>query len=566
MAIGGGFCICDRSKFHGPHILPSLLVSSWGAADGAGADGAGVQACDTFLKIAQKCRRKFVQLQMGEAMPFIDELLMNLPQIISDLEPSQIHTFYEAVGYMISSQNDPQIRDALTAKLMELPNQSWQEMMGQAAQTAGESLKNTDTMKNCVNILKTNVRVAYSLGHPYVSQLGRIYLDMLNVYKAYSEMITQAISAQGPNVVKTSVVRSMRAVKKETLRLIETFIERSEDVPSVSMPEPTENPASFQNNQQRMRFRELVLANFIPPLLDPVLGDYNRALPDARDPEVLSLFAVIVNKLQQAMTAEVPRIFEAVFECTLAMITKNFEDYPEHRATFFNLLRAVNSHCFQAFFTIPAQQFKLVIDSIVWAFKHTERNIAETGLNILFELLKNVQTSDVANLFYQTYFISILQDIFYVLTDTFHMPGFKLQAMLLMHLFNLVETGQVTAPLWDPAAHPGTTFANNAQFLRQYVMRLLAGAFPNLSPAQVQGFVTGLFDLNKDLPAFKAHLRDFLVQMKEFAGRDSSELFDEEKQATLEQQRKAEEQRQQAVPGLIGPYNPLSKDNDADMA
>ena len=47
--------------------------------------------------------------------------------------------------------------------------------------------------------------------------------------------------------------------------------------------------------------------------------------PDRRDAEVLSLFATIINKLQALMEAEVPRIFEAVFEVTLTMITKNFE-------------------------------------------------------------------------------------------------------------------------------------------------------------------------------------------------------------------------------------------------
>ena len=40
---------------------------------------------------------------------------------------------------------------------------------------------------------------------------------------------------------------------------------------------------------------------------------------------MLSLFAAIINKLQVLMEAEVPRIFEAVFEVTLTMITKNFE-------------------------------------------------------------------------------------------------------------------------------------------------------------------------------------------------------------------------------------------------
>lgn len=40
---------------------------------------------------------------------------------------------------------------------------------------------------------------------------------------------------------------------------------------------------------------------------------------------MLSLFATIINRLGERMEAEVPRIFEAVFECTLQMITRNFE-------------------------------------------------------------------------------------------------------------------------------------------------------------------------------------------------------------------------------------------------
>lgn len=58
---------------------------------------------------------------------------------------------------------------------------------------------------------------------------------------------------------------------------------------------------------------------------------------------------------------------------------QNFEEYPEHRTHFFYLLQAVNSHCFPAFLAIPPAQFKLVLDSIIWAFKHTMRNVADTG-------------------------------------------------------------------------------------------------------------------------------------------------------------------------------------------
>ena len=47
-------------------------------------------ACDTFIKIAQKCRRHFVQVQVGEVMPFIDEILSNINTIICDLQPQQV--------------------------------------------------------------------------------------------------------------------------------------------------------------------------------------------------------------------------------------------------------------------------------------------------------------------------------------------------------------------------------------------------------------------------------------------------------------------------------------------
>ena len=62
-----------------------------------------------------------------------------------------------------------------------------------------------------------------------------------------------------------------RSVKKETLKLIETFVDKSED-------------------------QELIAKEFVPAMMDPILGDYARNVPDARESEVLSLFATIINK------------------------------------------------------------------------------------------------------------------------------------------------------------------------------------------------------------------------------------------------------------------------------
>ena len=85
----------------------------------------GVQdmACDTFIKIAIKCRRQFVQIQVGEVMPFIDELLSSITTTICDLQPQQVQTFYEAVGHMISASTDQQQQEQLIERYMQLPNQ-----------------------------------------------------------------------------------------------------------------------------------------------------------------------------------------------------------------------------------------------------------------------------------------------------------------------------------------------------------------------------------------------------------------------------------------------------------
>ncbi|KAI8029177.1 Protein EXPORTIN 1A [Camellia lanceoleosa] len=484
----------------------------------------GVQdmACDTFLKIVQKCKRKFVIVQLGESEPFVSELLTSLPTTIADLEHHQIHTFYESVSQMIQAESDPQKRDEYLQRLMELPNQKWAEIIGQARQSV-DFLKDQDVIRTVLNILQTNTSVASSLGTYFLPQISLIFLDMLNVYRMYSELISTSIAEGGPFASRTSYVKLLRSVKRETLKLIETFLDKAEDQAQIGK-------------------------QFVPPMMDPVLGDYARNLPDARESEVLSLFATIINKYKGAMIDDVPRIFEAVFQCTLEMITKNFEDYPEHRLKFFSLLRAIATHCFPALIRLSSEQLKLVMDSIIWAFRHTERNIAETGLNLLLEMMKNFQTSEFCNQFYRTYFVTIEQEIFAVLTDTFHKPGFKLHVLVLQHLFCLVESGSLTEPLWDVTTVP-YPYPNNAMFVREYTIKLLGTSFPNMTTTEVTQFVSGLFESRNDLSTFKNHIRDFLVQSKEFSAQDNKDLYAEEAAA----QRERERQRMLTIPGLIAP-------------
>ena len=139
-------------------------------------------------------------------------------------------------------------------------------------------------------------------------------------------------------------VRGLRTIKKEILKLIETYVDKAEDL-------------------------QAVRNDMVPPLLDSVLVDYNSNVPAARDAEVLKAMSVIITKLsvgvvplvfaydpqsgqtflkpfQSLMEDQVPAIMQNVFECTLSMINQDFSEFPEHRVEFFNLLRAINLHCF----------------------------------------------------------------------------------------------------------------------------------------------------------------------------------------------------------------------------
>ena len=78
--------------------------------------------------------------------------------------------------------------------------------------------------------------------------------------------------------------------------------------------------------------------------------------------------------------------------------------------------------------------------------------------------------------------------------------------------------------------------------------------------AQIKAFVEGLFTLNNAYDRFKLNLRDFLIQLKEFAG-DNAELYAEEERDSKRDAKAAERERLSKVGGLLNPAE-LAEDDD----
>jgi exportin-1 len=474
----------------------------------------GVQdmAVDTFLKIAKSCKRKFVVLQVGETQPFINLMVEEVQQHVRLLEPQQICVFYKALGVIIASCSDLGQQVQYLSAAMTGPNKAWLDIMQRAAVSTEELTSNPNVAKALSSILKTNNAICAPLGKAFSAQLAGLYRDMLNVYRIYSEVISNSLEQMGAKATGVLQVRLMRRVKRQVLVLIATYVEVSQE------------------------------AQHVPQLLNAVLVDYPRCIPEARDPEVLRLISVACTKLGILISPTVPAMFQAVFECSLKMLASNFSDFPDVRTAFFDMLESLVTYQFPALLTIAQQSghhFKLVVDSIVWGLKHTDRVVSECAVRTLVVLWRNTENGppEFAAAFYRTYLLSFLQETLYVLTDTMHKSSFKSHVQILMMIFRAVVLGKVRIPLAQDAA------LSNVAVVHQFVVGLLS-RLPTLRPSEVNVFVNKLMDPQLGVVQFAAILRDFLICLKEFSAEDNRELFDEENE---------KEARLKAVPGMFSP-------------
>jgi len=499
----------------------------------------GVQemAVETFLKITHKCKKKFVIHQQGEVGPFVEQMINRIQQDISTLEPLHMCTFFETLGTMISAAPDEQ-KERLVGNLMSVMNQRWQKALEFANQDT-QNIRDPKLLEEISINLRVNERVASAVGFGFAAQMNFIYVDMLRVYQVFSETISTQ-TAQADGSLSFGHIRAMRTVKRDILRLIQTFVDKS--VTSL------QESGAFSEHVFKQHRSDLA-AKFLPPLLEPVLKDYKNNIPQARDAEVLDLFGVFANRLSTEISSELGRIFEMVFECTLEMIKLDFQSFPDHRVKLYDFLKAVNNNCFEALFYLPNNQLRLYVDSLIWAIKHEHIAVADMGLHIMHSFLQKIMRgpSSVYQPFFQTYYYSLMNDILSVLTDTLHKSGVRLQVNIIQQLIAASNTHQFEQ--------------NQPQKVMEQLYTLLSTYFKNISKHQAEQFIRGLFNKYLDNNEFLQHIYDFLISLKEWGGDD--EIFlDRDAEIAREA---AANQTRLMVPGLVPPHDPLRKDLEKDM-
>lgn len=103
------------------------------------------------------------------------------------------------------------------------------------------------------------------------------------------------------------MVKPMKAVRRDILKLIQTYILKEKD-----------------------KTYTIFYQQFLPSLKQ-LIDDYKIAAQDARDPEVLLLFSTMIKQMGEQLHNELPIIYEGLCASTLSVIQNDFQLYPDFR-------------------------------------------------------------------------------------------------------------------------------------------------------------------------------------------------------------------------------------------
>jgi exportin-1 len=503
----------------------------------------GVQdfACETFLKISMKCGRCFIitNEKDGENEPYINTLVRTVQDDTKDLEPHQKLMFYEALGNMITYENDINQRITIISQLMQSTYNNWIEIFNNAGQNS-DFLKNYQIARSLELIVRINERVCFSTKTPYWKFGCNLYNNMLNTFEFYSNIIDNSFNNNIPIDIN---LKSFMGFNRTLLKFFITLVGNIND-PNI-------------------------IINEILNGLGKLIIIYNNSHINNKDPNTLLIFAKVLEQLKNINYDYISTIWNSLCIYTLNMIKNDFQSFPEHRMNFFILLKSLISNAFDSIFKIQQNNFnKDIIDAILWAIKHETPIMYETGLETMKILIEKIATVKMVNginicdLFFGAYYFSIFIDVFVAMTDSFHKNGFKLQVEIIQLLIQIIEMNVIKENLFSEINNVNNNNVNNnvnnnlsnKNYFLNKLTNDIANGFKNLNQNQIEAFCLGLFNKSYNYHDFKQLIRDFLINLKSFAG-NNNELYIEEKNKEIEEAKKIMQAKMNLIPGLSSMYD-----------
>ncbi|CDI80118.1 exportin, putative [Eimeria acervulina] len=115
-------------------------------------------ACETFLKVAQKCKQTIAATHQEDERNFVLTVIENHSQQTSVLDEKQQLLFFEAVGHIISA-TPPGVQTECIAALMSSSLNKWKETLAQRNSNP-DALFSVHSSRQLVHIIRISQRIA----------------------------------------------------------------------------------------------------------------------------------------------------------------------------------------------------------------------------------------------------------------------------------------------------------------------------------------------------------------------------------------------------------------------
>ncbi|KAF7458676.1 putative exportin 1 [Cryptosporidium felis] len=589
-------------------------------------------ACEAFLKIATKCKKSMSinnyidgnnrgnstnnQLLSGiidgtvKDVKFLKYMIVYSQELKQHLDDKQIIILIQGISLTIYSLKDVEQQYLYISDLLKIFDSFyWNDLISKLIELGNyrdnqaliSELCSIEYSQKLIIIVRIMETIASTCGAGFARVLTERSSFLIELYKLYSTFITNEVQQKGVVVISHAQIKQLRISKKEIIKLLNSFISFVAPRKKLKLSE-NKNYSGYIADIQSILYHNItgseMLQYFIHPITIPILEDYHNCISEMKEAQVLILSSTIIVRLNDIVRANndfFNAIIYHVFESTLSMIKDNFHTYPDHREYFYNFLADCNEFCFPQLINLPGNILTLYIESIIWAIRHEQPNMAEKGLIILYNLLMNlinhidkdivIQTGSVQDStlsqFCHAFYLSLIREIFVVLTDTLHTSGFQYQTMILYELIRITEfslfersNGDKSGVLNPESSHQctfcqGNTCKVSKIRVMEYIADLLINSFITVQKEQVEVFILELFNSVhcKTISEFQRIVHDFLIQIKEFTNEESKHVFELEKSIALKRAIEIENNKQWVVPGLVNQdfgLNSISGEGDDD--
>ena len=451
----------------------------------------GVQdmAVDTFLKLARKCGSTFHEGEIDDdsvLAPYIETYLANLSDVLDVLPKPLIYILYEALGIIVST-SPQETQEDLIISLFNIIDRSWVDYVDKL-RCNRELFFDVDFMQSIVYILKCMTSAGRGLRHGFVHYLHERLECILELYaQTNSILLTEVNSSYQKKDIHLQVIKILKVVKREILKVLSEVFSG------------TDSP-------------QVITEHILPYVFDTILPDYAEAKEHIRDVQFLMLLSVIVQNLRSHIKESVALVCKYAIEPTLSMVSRNMHEYPDLRSQVFRLMRALTRNCFEPFLKY-AENSPMIIEGILWATKHSSSEISSTGVETLHDFLHQVAVCNLARSFYVAYYITILTEIFVILTDTMHTSDFHGHVRIIHLLLQIASTAPQIAP--DQCSG-----SKSLLYVQEYLRHVISNAYTNLTEFQINHFVTSICSLGKTYDQMVVIFRDFIIESKQWGSRN----------------------------------------------